>query len=50
MIVETAPTARRRSNVLGLTLKDSDFLAGAVYPSLEMGAYEALWCERGATF
>ena len=36
--------------MLGLTLKDSDFLAGAVYPSLEMGAYEALWCERGATF
>jgi len=35
---------------LGLALDYGDFEARAVSPLKEMGAYEALWDERGATF
>ena len=33
-----------------LPIENPDFINGAVSPFLEMGAYEALWCEQGATF
>lgn len=36
--------------MLGLAIDNNDFVTGAVSPFLEMGAYEALWCEKGATF
>ncbi len=36
--------------MVDLTLQQSDLVTGAVSPFLEMGAYEALWCERGTTF
>lgn len=36
--------------MLDAAINGDDFVTGAVSPFLEMGAYEALWCEKGATF
>ena len=36
--------------MLKLALEDSDLKIRAVSPYIEMGAYEALWCEAGASF
>ena len=36
--------------MLPLKLADADYAARAVSPFLEMGAYEALWCQSGVTF
>ncbi|WP_445370016.1 DNA-processing protein DprA (plasmid) [Methylomonas sp. HW2-6] len=36
--------------ISGMALNFTDFGAGAISPLREMGAYEALWDEKGATF
>ena len=44
------PAAGKRRMAPELALEDSDFESRAVSPFREMGAYEALWAEAGATF
>ena len=36
--------------MVDFAFEQSDLVTGSVSPFLEMGAYEALWCERGTTF